>query len=259
MTLHRHIFTGLLTCILYIGTVAQEPLIDDFYKEIKKYNVSALLTADSILIEDREGGKEMSKSSEPLGYVGEDYQRFQIHFISVEKSKTNPYVYSLYGKTKVKDNICAFKGTLRIIEAREFRASDMPTYKQGFAMCEVNLYEDSTLSSSGLIRGKLKSEFLIDNKGRFRYDALNFSADGFFNNQFVGTWTSYRTGTSKKCNWGDYRIPESGDLDIGVGEFSIDEKFVNNGWQNYKLAWGTSPETSEVEKARQMEKEEWWK
>jgi hypothetical protein len=248
-----------LTATLFIGIFAQGPLTTDFIKEIKNYNVSTILTADSILIEDREGGKEKYKRVEPLGYIGENYQRFQIHFVSVEKSKANPYIYSVYGKTKVKENMCTFKGTLRPIEARTFRNGDIPTYKQGFVTCEVILHEDSTQSASGLIRGKLTSEFLIDNEGRFRYDALNFSADGFSNNQFIGTWTSYKTGVSKKCNWGDYRIPESGDLDIGAGEFSIDEKFVNNGWQNYKLAWGTSPETSEVKQARQKEKEEWWK
>jgi hypothetical protein len=76
----------------------------------------------------------------------------------------------------------------------------------------------------------LKSEFLIDNKGQFRYDAISFSADGFSNNQFIGSWTSYKTDASKKCNWGDYRIPECGDLDIGAGELSISEKYSKNGW-----------------------------
>ncbi|WP_260390444.1 hypothetical protein [Riemerella anatipestifer] len=67
---------------------------------------------------------------------------------------------------------------------------------------------------------------MIDNKGQFRYDALNFFSDGFSNNQFVGSWTSYKTNITKRCNWGDYRIPESGDLDIGVGEFSVKDKYL---------------------------------
>ena len=36
-------------------------------------------------------------------------------------------------------------------------------------------------------------------------------------------------------------------------------KYINNGWENYKLAWGTYPETSKVIKARQIENEQWWK
>jgi hypothetical protein len=61
-------------------------------------------------------------------------------------------------------------------------------------------------------------------------------ADGFSNNTFVGTWTSYKTGKSKKCNFGDYRIPEcegSNGCDIGAGEFSINPKYRENGWQSY--------------------------
>nr|MBP6410083.1 hypothetical protein [Pseudarcicella sp.] len=68
-------------------------------------------------------------------------------------------------------------------------------------------------------------------------DAISFNSDGFFNNQFIGSWTSYKTNTSKKCNWGDYRIPESGNLDVGAGEFSVDEKYLKNGWKNYSQAF----------------------
>lgn len=52
---------------------------------------------------------------------------------------------------------------------------------------------------------------------------------------FVGSWTSYKTNIAKKCNWGDYRIPDSSDLDIGTGEFSVNEKYVKNDWLSYML------------------------
>ena len=135
----------------------------------------------------------------------------------------------------------------------------MSKYKQGFANCDVTLYEDKKQTSTGFFKGKLTSNFIIDNQGKFRYDALMFSADDFSNNQFVGSWTSYKTNIAKKCNWGDYRIPVCGDLDIGAGEFSVESKYVKNGWTNYKLAWGTYPETDEVKQARQEENEQWWK
>ncbi len=59
--------------------------------------------------------------------------------------------------------------------------------------------------------------------------------DSFSNNGFIGTWTSYKTNTSKKCNWGDYRIPDCGDLDSGTGEFFVSEKYLKNGWVSYML------------------------
>src|SRR5690606_31583927 len=182
-----------------------------------------------------EDGKEKIKREEILGFIGDDYQRFFIHFVSVIQNPTDPYEYLVYGKTKVKETICSFQGTITVRQARTYINGDIPKYKQGYATCEVILYEDKKQSSTGFIKGTLKSDFIIDDKEQFRYDALSFVADGFANNQFVGSWTSYKTNTTKKCNWGDYRIPEYGDLDIGTGEFSVNEKYVKNGWLSYML------------------------
>lgn len=217
------------------------------------------MAADSILTEDGEDGKETFERPEILGFIGGDYQRFYIHFVSVIQNPTNTYEYLVYGKTKVKESICSFQGTITIRHSRIYKSGEMPTYKQGFAICEVILYEDRKQPSTGLIKGTLKSKFLIDNKGKFRYDALMYIADGFSNNQFIGSWTSYKTNNYKKCNWGDYRIPECGDLDIGAGEFGVDEKHLKNGWINYKLAKEIHSETKEIKQARQRENEQWWK
>lgn len=240
-------------------TIAQDVATTDFLAQIKNYDISTILIADSILAEDNEDLKEKIKRADALGFIGDDYQRFFIHFVSIIQNPTNPYEYLVYGKSKVKETICSFQGTITISQAVIYKNVDIPAYKQGFATCDVILFEDKKQSSTGFIKGTLTSHFIIDNKGNFRYDALNYFADGFSNNQFVGTWTSYKTMVTKKCNWGDNRIPQSGDLDIGAGEFSVDDKFVKNGWKNYKLAWGTYPETPEVIKARQKEKEQWWK
>jgi hypothetical protein len=248
-----------LTVFLFGHSFAQDTATTDFFSHIKNYDLSTILTADSILSEDNEDGKEKIKRAESLGFIGDDYQRFFIHFVSIIQNPTNPYEYLVYGKSKVKETICSFQGNITIIQARTYKNGDIPSYKQGFATCDVILYEDKKQSSTGFIKGTLTSHFIIDNKGKFRYDALSFVADGFSNNKFIGTWTSYKTKISKKCNWGDYRIPESGDLDIGAGEFSVDDKYVKNGWTNYKLAWGTYTETPEVKQARQKENVQWWK
>ncbi len=77
--------------------------------------------------------------------------------------------------------------------------------------------------------------------------------DGFKNNQFVGTWKSYKNKVVKKCHWGDYRIPDCGDLDIGVGDISINKKYVRNGWQDMGLFLKNSKTPAEVKIV------EWWK
>lgn len=229
------LITIFLTVLLFGKTHAQKSETANFFDQIKNYDLSTILTADSFLAEDREGSKDKIKRAEILGFIGDDYQRLFIHFISAIQNPTNPYEYLVYGKTMVKETICSFQGTVTIREVRIYKSGDMPVYKQGFATCDVILFEDKKQSSTGLFKGKLTSDFVIDDKKQFRYDALMFVADGFSNNQFVGNWTSYKTNISKKCNWGDYRIPECGDLDIGAGEFSPNQKYVKNGWVGYML------------------------
>lgn len=258
-TVHRHTTIIILTVLLFSKTYAQDTPTTDFFEQIKIYDLSTIIIADSILIEDRDEGKEKIKRAEILGFIGDDYQRFFIHFISIIQNPTNPYEYLVYGKSKVKETICSFQGIITIKQSRIYKNGDIPAYKQGFATCEVILYEDKKQPSTGFFKGKLTSNFIIDSKGQFRYDALMFVADGFSNNQFVGSWTSYKTNTSKKCNWGDYRIPESGNFDIGAGEFSPDDKYLKNGWENYRLAYSYDQDKPESKKARQKEDDQWWK
>lgn len=227
--------TAFLTIMLFGKTYAQKSETTDFFEQIKNYDLSTILTADSFLTEDREGSNDRIKRAEILGFIGNDYQRFFIHFLSAIQNPTNPHEYLVYGKTMVKETVCSFQGTVTIKAVRIYKSGDIPAYQQGFAICDVTLFEDKKQASTGFFKGKLTSNFIIDNKKQFRYDALMFVADGFSNNQFIGNWTSYKTNTSKKCNWGDYRIPESGDLDIGAGEFSVNDKYVKNGWLSYML------------------------
>ena len=255
----RHIITIVLTVLLVGKTYAQDTTTTDFFDQIKTYDLSTVIEADSILTEDREDGKEKFKRAEILGFIGEDYQRFFIHFVSVIQNPTNPYEYLIYGKTKVKETICSFQGTITVRQARIYKNGDISSYRQGFATCDVILFEDKKKISTGFIKGKLKSKFIIDNKGRFRYDALMFVSDDFSNNQFTGIWTSYKTKTSKKCHWGDYRIPDCGKLDIGAGEFSPNVKYLKNGWENYQLAYTFDPNKPETKKAKQKENQQWWK
>jgi len=231
----QHIAVAILTVFFLSNTFGQNTTTINFYEQIKNYDLSTILIADSFLAEDREYGKDRIKRAEILGFIGDNYQRFQIHFISVIQNPTDPYEYLAYGKTKVKETICTFQGKITLKQAKTYKSNDIPAYQQGYTTCDVILYEDNKQPFTGFVKGKLTSHFVIDNQGTFRYDGTNFVADGFSNNEFIGTWTSYKSNVSKRCNWGDYTIPESGDLDIGAGEFSVDEKYVRNGWVNYML------------------------
>jgi hypothetical protein len=223
---------------------------------IKNYDLSKLWRAERI---QTEGDGEIVPFPEPLGYTGENYQRFYIHYITVDKSSTNPYQYNVYGKTKVKANICSFHGTITITKAVRYKEPVIPeykTYKEGTVTCAVVFYEDSTQPSSGIIKGKLTTDFYIDAKGKICYDALMAAADTYCNNQCEATWTSYKTNKSKKCNWGDYRMPDSKKLDGGAGDVSINEKYTNNGWETFVAAYSADEE--KAGRAQKTEEAKWW-
>lgn len=199
------------------------------------------------------------------GFIGDDYQRLRVKFLSVVKDKADPKMYRVHGKDKVKANICDFQGELRITHVRQYKAEwygeERPTTDsslQGrFVVCGTYRFlEDSVQLHAGEFTGSFASYFYLDPNGSVRYDDIEDIADGYCNNQFVGVWVSFDGGISKRCNWGDARIPNGEQLDGGAGEFGPDEKYANNGWQNYIDAYmGADPS----EDALLIEREEWWK
>ena len=231
-----------------------------FYKKIKDYDLSSVLNPDSIT----DDGNEKQRRPELLGFIDSSFQRFQIHFTSFVKSKSNPYEYVIIGKTKIKDNICNFKGTITVVAAIYDTTSLMrdigfPTYREGNITSKVMLYEDKKQYGSGTITGELSTDIYFDDKGKIYYSALMLVADGYSNNQFKGSWTSYNTGKTKKCNWGDFRIPESDGLDGGTGEFMPQEKYLDNGWRDYyNYLIGGLDESKRLE-AERIENIKWWR
>lgn len=244
----------LLSAFIY----CQEPKSKDFLSQIEKQDISDIWTLRKLKIEN---DTLILDRPEPLGFIGENFQRFYIHFISVIQNQTDKLIYYVYGKTKLYDNICSFQGQIVIKEVRIYVEDEVPPFKTGFISGTYTFFEDSKQKGSGKLTGTFTSNFYIDKKGRIKYETLTMIADGYCNNQFIGTWTGYKTNESKKCNWGDYRMPgcewQNG-CDIGAGEFSIHDRYLKYGWESYNLAWNTYPETTDVIKARIKECEKWW-
>lgn len=234
----------------------QESHSNDFLNEIKKYDVSELWTLKEIHFEF-EGDTTVFDRPEPLGYIGDDFQRFYIHFISIVQNQSKKLEYLVYGKTRVKNNICSFQGIITIKQSEIFDESYTNT-KQGFVAGEYEFYEDASQVGTGSLKGKFSTGFYIDTSNKIRYDALDIVADGYNNSQFEGIWTSYKSNNSKKCNWGDYRIPDSRDLDCGTGEFMVDDKYIKNGWTSFVLARSYNSTDPNVVEAKKTEEEKWW-
>ena len=190
----------------------------------------------------------LSKPSFPYGvipYIGfidiKIKRRLEINFLKIEKSTTNDSLYIAKGKTKVGKNVRLFEGDIKIKHVYFFAEhskgleDDMvgKIKSQGIIIADYYFREDKKLSATGIFEGKVLLRWYINNKGVFLFDDIEEYSDDYRNNQFVGTWTSYKTGVKKVANWGICRIPCSGDLDIGAAEFSPAPEYRKYGWEDY--------------------------
>ena len=232
------LFAGIILSFLSFSKAELPTSSDDI---IRSYDFSQLWSAFAPIENDNQ---ETYFRPTPLGYIGNDFQRFYIHFQSVIKNNQHPFAYFIYFKTKVKNNICTFQGEISIhtiewlVPMEEL--ADM-NVKQGLVCGTYSFFEDPQQKGTGSFLGTFRSMFYIDKKGILHYDDIMIDADGYFNNEFIGAWTSYKTNTTKVCNWGDYRIPKSGNLDIGAGEFIPDSQYYPLGWENYEYIFENSP------------------
>ena len=217
----------------------------DIKNEFIKYDISSLLT--------------QTKNNRVFGFIGDNYQRIRIKLISVIKNRENPSQYFVYGKSMVKDNICEFQGTISITNVFNFKNPESPEIKQGKVVGDYLFYEYPQQKHVGQFKGVFSSNWYLDKEGNLKYDDLSDVADGFTNNEFVGTWTSYSGTVTKICNWGDDRIPMSGDLDDGTGEFHPSNKYQASGWLTYDQAYSGGISKDKEEEARRAEQKEWWK
>lgn len=199
---------------------------------------------------------------EPLGYIGNNFQRFYIHITEVGRSASDSLMYNLKGFTRTGETICPFEGELLIDSLLQYPPSDAPDFSQGiwsgwYLKGRYRLREDPHYARSGILEGAHQMSIAADADGNIFYDTLYLVADGYANNEWEGTWRSYRTGIVKICNWGDFRIPNSRKLDVGCAEFIPNEAYLDNGWQSYADYYRWSPD-EQFRKAAANELLRWW-
>ncbi|QHS57671.1 hypothetical protein GWR56_19765 [Mucilaginibacter sp. 14171R-50] len=198
------------------------------------------------------------------GFIGDNFQRIRLKIISITKDPGSPYTYQVYGKSMVKNNIDDFKGIITITNIRKYKQTSYGVDDelkgkgikgQYLLIGTYNLGEAATQEHAGVFKGTFRSGFYLDKNNAVHYDDIDKNADGYSNNQFVGQWISHNKKLIKKCNWGDYRIPNAEALDIGAGEFSPTDKYLSAGWQTVRDAYNN---TASSAKAKQVENAKWW-
>jgi len=204
-----------------------------------------------------------TKNSLVRGIIGEDHQRIKIKLITITKKTDNQNQYLVTGKSSVKGTICDFSGLITIVKIYELKElhfgiddfyAGKGIKKQGVLVANYEFKENNEQKHSGVFKGELFSKWYLNSKNQIIYDDIESDSDGYMNNAFIGIWKSYKTQKEKKCNWADYRIPNTNkDFDIGAGEFSPSNRYLSKGWSNYSQAWVYGDE-----EARKKENEKWW-
>lgn len=234
------------------GSIKVQKLSEaDQKRQLSEYDFSTLFTG--------------TDNSVVYGFIGNNYQRIRIKFISVTKDSLKPNTYNIYGKSMVKNNVDEFNGSIFISSISKQKVMSYGVddeYKnKGFKGEYVisgsySFSEKPEQNHSGIFSGTFRTGFYLDRKYNVHYDDIDNDSDGYTNNLFTGKWKSYNGKIVQICNWGDYRIPNSGDLDIGAGEFSPGDKYLANGWQslrNYSMQAGPK-----YKQAQKIEEAKWW-
>ncbi len=176
-----------------------------------------------------------------FGYIGSKYRRIKIYYNSISKDQNKDDIYIIKGISLVGDNKCNFAGTIIIDQIREYKNMhfgvdnhliDTGIKAQGVLIGSYLFRELAEQNHSGVFEGMVTLLWYLDKYNIIHYDQIESYSDSYANNQHVGSWTEYGKQNSKTCNWGEYRIPFSGDLDIGAGEFYANPKYKDQGWSD---------------------------
>jgi len=208
--------------------------------ELRNTDLSRVIMPDTILIEsdyDFETKEYILNEKafeprwfEPIGFRGNDCQRFYIHYDSVYHKGNG--VYGVEGRTRYRDTIRFFSGTLTLDSLRLKNKDYPPKYGKFGSLYGHYQYDEDEFSGGGILSGKMRIDFAKVN-GRYYYDAFMLIADGYDNNQYEGIWSSRNLSRMEKCNWGDFRIPDSRGLGSGEAEFIPQDSCLDRGWRIY--------------------------
>ncbi len=200
----------------------------------------SIFKQDKELLSQDFSGILADKRVDFIGYFGKDYQKMDIIFQTVKKESDTSYLIS--GFSKISDRLRPFSGSLHILDVRELNEYDYGVddfmkgqiHKQGICIAHYNLKEERGPKDSGTFSGISVFRWYLDKNDDLHYDHTNEESDNYSNNLFAGIWQSNSGAKPVKCAWGQYRIPDSGDLDIGTAEFMVNPIYAPQGWKDHE-------------------------
>ena len=92
--------------------------------------------------------------------------------------------------------------------------------------------------------------------------STDFVCDAECGRKHRGVCIDLRTNDTLTCNWGDFRIPDSGDLNQGWGCFIVNKKYYDYGWNTlydaHHLGSHKEPDHTYYDSINQLDAL-WWK
>ena len=195
-----------------------------------------------------------------IGILGEDCSRIDIHFTEVRKTDSREYEIKGVSRTRL-SIICPFKGKVCIDSiSSDFQLKSECTEVDGFIYGHYSFTEYGDKRYSGTFSGAFKQGYRMNRQqienGRNEIAELKLNLS-----EYRGKWKS-ANGLTKVCSWADEIIPNTPAnfcLFNDAGEWIVSPKYRKNGWENlYNAYHNETLATDEIQKAREMEEQEWW-
>ena len=196
-----------------------------------------------------------------IGILGEDCSRIDIHFTEVRRMDNGEYEVKGASRTRL-SLICPFKGTIHIdsISSCSRMVKSECTEVDGFIYGHYSFEEHGDERHSGVFSGSFKQGYRISGqpigKGRNEIAELKSNLS-----EYRGKWESAK-GQTKACSWADEVIPDTPAnfcLFNDAGEWVVSPEYRKNGWDNlYNAYHNEGLTTDEIQKAREVEEQEWW-
>ena len=195
-----------------------------------------------------------------IGILGEDCSRIDIHFSKIRKTDNREYEISGVSRTRL-SVICPFKGKVcidSISSAPQIRSEY--TEVEGFICGHYSFAEYGDKQYIGAFSGSFKQGYRMNGqqveKGRNEIAELKLNLS-----EYRGKWKS-ANGLTKVCSWADEVIPDTPEDFCqfnDAGEWIVSPEYRKNGWDNlYNAYHNKNLTTDEIQKARELEEQEWW-
>lgn len=208
---------------------------EDITREVLKNGYSfesQLFSSERFIYKDVDGKGLYYNTTTFNGILGKNYARIEI-FINPKVERTDSLTFKVYGKSKVKNNICDFTGDIRIEHIYHIweRKDDPDSPDSYFMVCNYLFKEDAEQYGTGLFQGTYSTFCHLDQARQSVCLDIDLGGGAYKNTRiYVGIWYGYKSKVIKKCIWSDYRLPYTFDFDIGNDGMVINPKYnITNG------------------------------